>query len=215
MQALVAADGQDAFVKICVGGRTFETTIGCLTRFPHSVLAALWHEHRSKGCTGPLRVNGDPSHFHLILRYLLTPEKLPVVSDVSQIQWLESEGQYYSLDDLSCQCRNAYRRLDTVRVMQLLNGQRNLSGMDMQRLDLSDIDFRGASMYRARVADANLSDAVLSGPETSLRHASFCRMLAPRAVFSQAQMSSADLSKAMAQMSDTSCRSHLIDIRDK
>jgi hypothetical protein len=30
--------------------------------------------------------------------------------------------------------------------MQLLNGQRNLSGADMRGLDLSNIDFRGASM---------------------------------------------------------------------
>ena len=197
MQALVAADGQDAFVEICVGGRTFETTIGCLTRFPHSVLAALWHEHRSKGNTGPLRVNGDPSHFHLILKHLRSPEKLPVVSDVSQIQWLECEGEYYRLDDLMLQCRDAYKRLDTVRVMQLLNGQRNLSGMDMRRLDLSDIDFRGASMYRARVDEANLSDAMLSGPETNLRHASFCRIRAPRAAFSHAQMSSAQCVSAI------------------
>jgi len=197
MQALVAADGQDAFVQIFVGGRTFETTIGCLTRFPHSVLAALWHEHGSKGDTGPLRVNGDPSHFHLILRHLLNPEKFPVVSDVSQIQWLEREGEYYRLDDLVLQCRDAYKRLDTVRVMQLLNGQRNLSGMDMRSLNLSDIDFRGASMYRARVDEANLSDAMLSGPETNLRHASFCRMLAPRAVFSHAQMSSAQFVRAI------------------
>ena len=127
MRRLVAADGPDAFVELRVGGRMFETTIGDLTRFPHSVLATLWQQHRtSKDHTGPVRVNGDPSLFHLILNHLRCPGELPIVTDVSQIQWLEREGTRYRLDELTQQCRDAYKRLDTVKVMQLLNGQRNL-----------------------------------------------------------------------------------------
>jgi len=167
MQDLVSADGPDALVLVTVGGRQFETTIGCLTRFPHSTLAVLWHDRRTRrdetdGATnGPLRLQGDPTLFQLILNHLAFPEELPVVSDVAQIQWLERESKRYGLDELTRQCRDAYKRLDTVKVMQLLNGQRNLSGMDMRGLDLSDIDFKGASMYRARVDDATLAQALL------------------------------------------------------
>ena len=231
MQALVAADGPDAFVELRVGGRAFETTVGCLTRFPDSMLAALWHEHRKGGDGGgPVRVNGDPSLFHLVLNFLLSPEELPVVVDVSQIQWLEREGRRYGLEELTQKCRDAYKRLDTVKVMQLLNGQRNLSGMDMRKLDLSDIDFRGASMYRARVGGANLSDALLSGAGTNLWSgsppppprtkwtrrvphpvlightaslpASFCEVQATRASFAGAQAEGADFSGATAPRAD-------------
>ena len=194
MRRLVAADGADAFVQLSVGGRAFETTIGHLTGFPNSVLAALWQQHRQgSDPKGPMRVDGDPSLFHLILNYLRRG-KLPVVTDVSQLQWLEAEAEEYKLNgegELADLCRNAYKRLDTVKVIQLLNGQRNLSGMDMRRLDLSNIDFRGASMYRARADEAVLSDAMLSGMDTNLRHASFRRAKASRAVFREAQIEEA------------------------
>ena len=199
MQRLVATDGPDAFVQLSVGGRTFETTVGHLTRFPKSVLAALWQQHREgSDPTGPMRVDGDPSLFHLILNYLRRG-KLPVVADVSQLQWLEAEAEEYKLNgegELADLCRDAYKRLDTVKVMQLLNGQRTLSGMDMRRLDLSNIDFRGASMYRARADEAMLSDAVLSGQNTNLQHASFCQAKAARALFVQALAQKADFGKA-------------------
>ena len=196
MRRLVATDGPDAFVQLCVGGRTFESTIGQLTRFPNSALAALWQQHRQgSDPKGPMRVDGDPSLFHLVLNYLRRG-KLPVVTDVSQLQWLEAEAEEYELNgegELADMCRDAYKRLDTVKVMQLLNGQRNLSGMDMRRLDLSNIDFRGASMYRARADEAMLSDAMLSGEDTNLRHASFCRANAARAIFREAQLAEARL----------------------
>ena len=57
-----------------------------------------------------------------------------------------SPRRYYRLDELARQCEDAYKRLDTVKVVQLLNGQKNLSGMDMRKLDISKIDFRGASL---------------------------------------------------------------------
>ena len=196
MRRLAIADGPDAFVELRVGGRMFETTIGCLTRFPQSVLATLWHQHRtSNDREGPVRIDGDPSLFHLILNYLRRG-KLPIVTDVSQLQWLEAEAEEYCLNgkgELADLCRDAHKRLDTFKVMQLLNGQRNLSGMDMRQLDLSDIDFRGASMYRARADEADLSDAMLSGADTNLRHASFCRADAARAQFGEAQLEEAKL----------------------
>ncbi|KAL1508428.1 hypothetical protein AB1Y20_004534 [Prymnesium parvum] len=114
MRACVAADGPDEFVELRVGGQLFETTIRSLTRFPHSVLAVLWHQHRTaSGPSGPLRVDGDPSHFHLILNYLRSG-KLPITKDVSQLQWLEAQAEEYKLngkDELADLCR-AQRRLN-------------------------------------------------------------------------------------------------------
>ena len=53
-------------------------------------------------------------------------------------------------------CKDAYKRLNRLDVMQLLNGQKNLSGMNMCKLDLSETDFRNSSFYRARVDEACL-----------------------------------------------------------
>ena len=90
---------------------------------------------RDAAVSGPLEVDGDPSLFNLILAYLRRGH-LPVVQSVAQMQWLESEAEFLKLDELGALCRDAYKRLDTVKVVQLLNGQRNLSGMDMFRLNM-------------------------------------------------------------------------------
>ncbi|KAL3901489.1 MAG: hypothetical protein SGPRY_012268, partial [Prymnesium sp.] len=195
-----------------------ETTIGDLTRFPHSVLATLWQQHRmSHNHKGPVRVNGDPSLFHLILNYLRRG-KLPIVTDVLQLQWLEAEAEEYKLNgegELADLCRDAYKRLDTAKIMQLLNGQRNLSAMDMRRLDLSDIDFRGASMYRqaklggaklmeasfvqAVALNADFGNAELGGAKlggAKLGGASFVEAVAPKADFSKTEMPWAKLGGA-------------------
>ena len=80
--------------------------------------------------------------------------------------------------------------------MQFLNGQRNLSGMDMRRLDLSEIDFRGASLYRARLGSAVLSHAILTGSGTNLKYASFDDAVMVNADCSAAAMQFASLKKA-------------------
>ena len=82
--------------------------------------------------------------------------------------------------------------------MRLLNGQRNCSGVDMRRLDLSEIGFRGASLYCARLGGAPLRYSMLSGGETTLAHvssvgadqtsASLAQALATTAVFDGAVM---------------------------
>jgi len=94
--------------------------------------------------------------------------------------------------DFEAACAQKQKRLETL-VVKEEEIQARLKGAS----NLSDIDFSGASMYRARVEEANLSDAMLSRPETNLRHASLCRILEPRAVFSQVQMSAAQCVSAI------------------
>ena len=70
-------------------------------------------------------------------------------------------------------CRAAYKKLDTVKVLQLPNGQRNLSGMNVCGLDLAEMDLRNAGLYRSNVDKARLPHVLLSGAGTNLREASF------------------------------------------
>ena len=169
MRELAAADATATF---SVGGQSFTVATRNLVRQDRSVLARRWHEHRESQAAGPVLIDGDPSHFQLVLAFLRDPERLPIVADTPQLQWLERQAEYYALGDLAALCARAYKRLDTVRVVQILNGQRNLSGMDMKGLELSDIDFRGASLYRAAADGAKLDHAVLSGSGTNLRQTS-------------------------------------------
>jgi uncharacterized protein YjbI with pentapeptide repeats len=198
--AAVKGDG-DQLVVLSVLGVTFSVTVSALAREPGSVLAALLVGRGE----GPLRVVGDPSLFHLVVAYLLDGE-LPTVADVSQLQWLERQSKHYRLDKLMALCRDGYKRLNTVGVMQLLNGQRNLSGMDMHELDLSQIDFRGASFYRARLEGADLRRCCIAGRDTSLE---FCDLsdarldgallsgvVAASAVFNGCSMTEVDASGA-------------------
>ena len=100
------AEGGDAasnFVELSVGGRTFITTVANITRFPRSVLATLWLDEHSRSTaaasTGTatatkkvMRVDGDPTHFQLMLNYLRDPKRgLPVDAAQSAhvLQWLE------------------------------------------------------------------------------------------------------------------------------
>jgi len=115
-------------VRIEVAGEAFVSTWKNLTRFPRSMFFEALRVHREENgdADAPLLVDGSPVHFQLILDFLRDPARLPVCRDVSQTQWLEREAAFYNLTELAGLCRDAYKRLNTVDVMQLLNGQRNM-----------------------------------------------------------------------------------------
>ena len=202
MHALVKGVGAGAPVALEVDGQMFATTVGTLTKIPRSILAAQWQAHHSSGRDGPLLIDGNSEHFKLILAYLRHTDELPIVGHVSQIQWLEREAKCYHLPGLATLCRDAYKRLDTVKVMELLNGQKNLSGTDIRELDLSDIDFSGASLYRARGDGAILTDVLLcsdaAGKRTNLKQAALSKVCAARADFSNALMERTVLNECSA-----------------
>jgi hypothetical protein len=82
------------FVDIKVGGALFCASTASIARHPQSLLAVEVHSHLQQGNSGSgdqvCVIDGSPVHFQLILDYLRR-NTLPVVADVSQLQWLESE----------------------------------------------------------------------------------------------------------------------------
>ena len=137
MRSKADKEGGGSFVELSVGGRTFVTTVANITRFPRSVLATLWLEHGSDASAANgtvMRVDGDPTHFQLVLNYLRDPERLPVDASRSAhvLQCLEREAAFYGLDDLVELCAKAPSpRLDVrdVRATQ------NLSGANMDEAE--------------------------------------------------------------------------------
>jgi uncharacterized protein YjbI with pentapeptide repeats len=186
--AAVGGDGARR-INLSVMGVPFATTAAGLAREPQSVLAALL----DGGVNGTVDVIGDPSLFHLVVAYLLDG-KLPVVADASQLLWLERQAEGYHLDKLAALCRDGYSRLTKLSVMQLLNGQRNLSGMDMRDLDLSSIDFQCASLYCARLRGARLDGALLNNVNATSADFTDCSMEDVDAVGTQFE--GADLTRA-------------------
>ena len=96
----------------------------------------------------------------------LTDGELPAVEGMAQLKWLEREARRYKIPELVAACRGAHKRLDVIDVMQLLNGQKNLSGMDMRGLTVSDIDFSDASLYHAQLDGADMRRVVAVGMAT-------------------------------------------------
>ncbi|KAJ1486098.1 hypothetical protein T484DRAFT_1891349, partial [Baffinella frigidus] len=109
----------------------------------------------------PAFVDIDPRVFAFVLEYLRSGE-LPSGST----RMLENA--------LQRACQDSFKRLDTGMVAQLMNGQMNLAGMDMRRLDLSGmslmnlagmdmrrLDLSGMSLDGARLTRAKLNNADL------------------------------------------------------
>ena len=186
-------------IEFDVGGRQFAISSAAINDAAGStLLARLYFEQVERGSAPKVVVDRDSTHFHLLVDYLRTGE-LPVVADVSEIQWLEREAGYYEVTALVALCRDAYKRLDTVKVMQLLNGLRNLSGMDMRKLDLSKVDFGSSrdaktSLYFAQLDGANLTKAVLSN--CNLKFSTLNDAVATGADFSSSEMHEAQLKNA-------------------
>lgn len=102
----LAGDGTE-FVTLSVGGEQFAVSRKNLAQHPQSTLAVAAHSHISKGVSGPVPIDGDPTHFQLVCSYLRR-NKLPVTSSGSnELQWLEGEAEFYNLDELARLCKDA------------------------------------------------------------------------------------------------------------
>ena len=168
-------------IKLNVSGTMFVSDMTTICeRHPNNKIARIVGVDKGTQdpSDGSYYVNGNPTHFHLVLDYLRRGT-LPVVGGMSELKWLEREAECYQLEELAELCRGSHKRLDVIDVMQLLNGQKNLSGMDMHGLTLSDIDFSSASLYHAQLDDNNMQ-----------------RIVAHKANFRGASMRGADLSGA-------------------
>ena len=85
-------------VKLNVGGTKFETTLSTLTRYPDSLLAAMFSgRHKVLPCDdGYIFIDRDGTHFQTILNCLRSG-KLSVPSSVAAATELQCEMEYYQL----------------------------------------------------------------------------------------------------------------------
>ena len=157
---LVANDGNRRIV-LDVRGTLFRSTLKTLCdKFPRSLIARIVSDDKNKiSGEESFFIDGDPTYFHHVLTFL-NRGVLPAVEGMAQLKWLEQEASWYDLPELVNECRLAHKRLDVIDVMQLLNGQKNLSGMDMRGLTMSDIDFSNASLYHAQLQHADMKRIV-------------------------------------------------------
>ena len=85
-------------VKLNVGGTKFETTLSTLTRYPDSLLAAMFSgRHKVQPCDdGYIFIDRDGTHFQTILNCLRSG-KLSVPTSVTAATELQCEMEYYQL----------------------------------------------------------------------------------------------------------------------
>ncbi|GHP07097.1 hypothetical protein PPROV_000584000 [Pycnococcus provasolii] len=222
----VARSDPAAAVELLVGGKTFVTSAKCMAKFPRSILSTLWKRHLDDSASdAPLRIpDGDPTHFQLILNYLRNPDQLPVLASAAERRWLAREAEEYGLSELVKMCHDAEKRVyDIATVMELLNGAKNLSGLDLRGLDLSRIDFSEASMMHARLDNTrlcqasfykadmryvNLSNADATGANfacASLGKANMCNANASLAIFREARMYNTNIAGADLRGAELAC----------
>lgn len=109
-RAAELAGNGTGFVELSISGEQFSVSRKNLAQHPQSTLAVAAHSHISKGVSGPVPIDGDPTHFQLVCSYLRR-NKLPALfGGIKELQWLEGEAEFYNLDDLARLCKDAYVR---------------------------------------------------------------------------------------------------------
>ena len=93
----------DAMVKLNVGGHLFTTTLATLTRFPTTMLGAMFSGRHAlvKDENGAYFIDRDGRHFHEILNFLRAPAAYTTdaMNDRMKTE-LKIEADYYGLKDL-------------------------------------------------------------------------------------------------------------------
>ena len=90
-------------VKLDVGGDTFATTLATLTRFPETMLGAMFSGRHAlmKDETGIYFIDRDGPLFREILKFLRSPESFDNSAFYDrQLTELKNEAEYYGLKDL-------------------------------------------------------------------------------------------------------------------
>merc|ERR1712117_97739 len=91
-------------ITLNVGGTVFTTTIATLTKYPNSLLAAMFNQESErpparKDDNGNFFIDAEPEPFKFILRFLRRG-KLSQYIDGRTLEQLEWEADYYGLEDL-------------------------------------------------------------------------------------------------------------------
>merc|ERR1712117_865245 len=91
-------------ITLNVGGTVFTTTIATLTKYPNSLLAAMFNQESErpparKDDNGNFFIDAEPEPFKFILRFLRRG-KLSEYIDGRTLERLEWEADYYGLEEL-------------------------------------------------------------------------------------------------------------------
>jgi hypothetical protein len=87
-------------IKLDIGGQSFTTTQSTLTRFPDTMIGAMFSGHHAlkKNDAGAFFIDRDGMHFRLILNFLRSPEKFEFDLDANVLKELRTEAEFYGLE---------------------------------------------------------------------------------------------------------------------
>ena len=92
----------DSVIHLNVGGHKFDTTVATMTRFPGSMLGAMFSGRHQlpKDKDGYYFIDQDGTHFRHIINFLRNPEGFVVTLKGEELAELKSQAAYYLLDDV-------------------------------------------------------------------------------------------------------------------
>ncbi|XP_026729748.1 BTB/POZ domain-containing protein KCTD9-like [Trichoplusia ni] len=184
----------DDWVTLNVGGKHFTTSRATLTaKEPLSMLARMFAEDKNvylmnpsaTDSIGAYLIDRSPEYFEPILNYLR--HGAVILDKYVNPRGVMEEAVFYGIDSMipqlnqlieesriSCGINQALTRMDVVRsiIMTPTSSELrfqgvNLSGADLNRLDLRYINFKYACLSRCNLSGANLSHCCLERADLS------------------------------------------------
>jgi hypothetical protein len=88
-------------IKLDIGGQCFTTTLTTLTRFPDTMIGAMFsgRHNLKKNDAGAYFIDRDGIHFRHILNFLRSPENHVLKMESNLKEELENEAEFYGLSD--------------------------------------------------------------------------------------------------------------------
>ena len=92
----------DKKIKLDIGGNMFTSSLTTLSRFPDTMIGAMFSGRHSLACDEDRRffIDRDGAHFKHILNFLRDPENFKVKLQPDQTNELKNEANYYGLGEL-------------------------------------------------------------------------------------------------------------------
>jgi hypothetical protein len=88
-------------IKLDIGGLCFSTSLTTLTRFPDTMIGAMFsgRHYLKKNDAGAFFIDRDGTHFRHILNFLRSPENYMLTLESNLKEELEGEAEFYGLKD--------------------------------------------------------------------------------------------------------------------
>jgi hypothetical protein len=93
---------EDSEIDLNIGGQYFTTTLTTLTRYPDTMIGAMFSGRHDlkKNHKGAFFIDRDGMHFRQILNYLRSPETYKLNMEANLKEELKGEANFYGLGDL-------------------------------------------------------------------------------------------------------------------